>query len=605
MKRISVLIALLALVLFSGAANAAETEYKVKRGDTLWGIAHCTWGTGKLWTKIAEANNIKDPRKLKAGKTLRIPEITEVIKIVTHNTSPYGAKAMKGDPRVLSGIEKTFYSADVKVALKKYVNENTPSKYILMKGEWVECASDKAGVYCSSAGFEFAWEKIGALRADIWSVEIENKKYEIFVIEICGNFASRHTEVPQITVEAPPVPSEPMPSPPAVEEAPVLKKPELKLPPVTKPVIKLPVPACCPPEHEPIVGAGTWGNGIAWGTWYYGEYLIWLKPDCDSEYAFGAGIYFNGETGKSITSDYRWWGFGAGPQIGVKRYWFYTDKFGLDRPQQWTVKARLEWETLQGKNPTSGYSNKQNDKKVGFYAEYIRQMSEKWIGSLTAEGWYNFDRHLTTTWKGDSPSDRTQINLGIFGQYKVDENWQLKVGGGPFYQGWDQETGLHLRAELRYKETVMFGPYLNLFPYKTSAYEGIPLYKLQTLGGFVRVEFGPIIRDWDYARRAKRIQKYQRELNPEGSPEPAYLGPELERITDPMISVPVMESKKSQPAESMLAASKLAPVQENNPEIVNKSIDSAEKGVDRIAEPARLESQTSFDQKIDQLAWPN
>jgi hypothetical protein len=72
-----------------------------------------------------------------------------------------------------------------------------------------------------------------------------------------------------------------------------------------------------------------------------------------------------------------------------------------------------------------------------------------------------------------------------------------------------------------------------------------------------------------------------------------------------MISVPVMESKKSQPAESMLAASKLAPVQENNPEIVNKSIDSAEKGVDRIAEPARLESQTSFDQKIDQLAWPN
>ena len=577
MKKISVLIAtMLALVFFSGASYAAETEYKVMKGDTLWGISHQTWGSGKLWHKIAEANNISDPRKLRAGKVIRLPELVETIKITNHNTSPYGAHAVKGDPRVLAAIDNTLYSVEVKTALKKVVSEMSPTPYILMKGEKAECVSDKSGIYCSTYGYEFAWEKIGALRADIWSTEVGNRKYEVFVIEVCGNFNSRSFEAPGITIETPPVISPPVTPeslPPPVEEALPAPKMELRLPPAQKPVIKLPEPSCCPPEHEPIIGAGIWGNGIAKGNWYYGEYLDWLKADCDSEYSYGVGFYLNGEDGDSRISNYEWWGFGAGPQVGIKRYWFYTDKFGVDRPQQWTVKARLMWETLRGGNPTSGYANRQNDLKAGIYSEYIRQMSEKWQGSLTAEGWYNFNRHLVTTWSGDKPSDRTQINLGAFAQYKMNDKWQLRFGGGPFYQGWDHLTGLHARAELRYKEILMFGPYANLFPWKTAAYEGIPLGDLQTVGAFVRVEFGPIIRDWDYARRAKRIQKFQRELNPEGKPEP-------------VTTAPVQENPNTDVSTSRIV--------DNSPSIQ----------LDKNGEPVTLADQARFDHKVSRMAWP-
>jgi len=577
MKRLSVLIAaMFALVFFSGAAYAAETEYKVAKGDTLWGIAHRTWGTGKLWQKVAEANHIKNPKKLVAGKVIIIPEIVETIKITNHNTSPYGARAVKGDPRVLAAIDQTFYSDEVKAALKKTVSEMSPTPYILKKGEKAECVSDKTGVYCSNFGYEFAWEKIGALRADVWSTEFGNRKYEVFVIEVCGNFNSRSFEAPEITIEIPPVmvpPVTPETLPPAIEALPAIPKPEFRLPPVQKPVIKLPEPKCCPPEHEPIIGAGIWGNGIAKGNWYYAEYMAWLKADCDSEYSYGVGFYLNGEDGDSRLSNYEWWGFGAGPQLGVKRYWFYTDKFGNDRPQQWTVKARLMWETLHGGNPQSGYTNRQNDLKAGVYAEYIRQMSEKWQGSLTAEGWYNFNRHLTTTWSGDKPSDRTQINLGAYAQYKMNDDWQLRFGGGPFYQGWDHLTGLHLRAEARYKETIMFGPYANLFAWKTAAYEGVPLGDLQTIGAFVRIEFGPVIRDWDEVRRAKRIQKFQKELVPEGTPEPVSL-------------VTVQENPKP------------------NVTTVRAEDSSLSIKLDKNGEPATLADQARLDQKVSQMAWP-
>lgn len=47
--------------------------YKVKKGDTLWAISLRYYKTGSKWTKIADANKITNPRKLKIGKTLRIP----------------------------------------------------------------------------------------------------------------------------------------------------------------------------------------------------------------------------------------------------------------------------------------------------------------------------------------------------------------------------------------------------------------------------------------------------------------------------------------------------------------------------------------------------
>lgn len=47
--------------------------YKVRHGDTLEKIAAKFYGNANQWKKIANANNMRDPRSLLIGKTIRIP----------------------------------------------------------------------------------------------------------------------------------------------------------------------------------------------------------------------------------------------------------------------------------------------------------------------------------------------------------------------------------------------------------------------------------------------------------------------------------------------------------------------------------------------------
>jgi 5'-nucleotidase/UDP-sugar diphosphatase len=55
----------------STAANIGQ--YKIKKGDTLYGIARTTYGDGKQWQKIASANPGLSPTSLKVGQTITIP----------------------------------------------------------------------------------------------------------------------------------------------------------------------------------------------------------------------------------------------------------------------------------------------------------------------------------------------------------------------------------------------------------------------------------------------------------------------------------------------------------------------------------------------------
>jgi nucleoid-associated protein YgaU len=52
--------------------------YKVKRGDTLWGIAEKYYGDGSLWRNILEANldKVQNPRTMRVGITLVIPKLS-------------------------------------------------------------------------------------------------------------------------------------------------------------------------------------------------------------------------------------------------------------------------------------------------------------------------------------------------------------------------------------------------------------------------------------------------------------------------------------------------------------------------------------------------
>mgnify|MGYP006152265685 CR=1 FL=1 len=55
------------------AVATAATVYKVVAGDSLWKIAEATYGDGLMWSKIAEANTLRNPNVLSIGRELQLP----------------------------------------------------------------------------------------------------------------------------------------------------------------------------------------------------------------------------------------------------------------------------------------------------------------------------------------------------------------------------------------------------------------------------------------------------------------------------------------------------------------------------------------------------
>jgi nucleoid-associated protein YgaU len=59
---------------YSPPAVALEpSRYTVQKGDTLWGIAAKTLGSGRRWKDIVAVNPGLDPQKLQIGQVLLIP----------------------------------------------------------------------------------------------------------------------------------------------------------------------------------------------------------------------------------------------------------------------------------------------------------------------------------------------------------------------------------------------------------------------------------------------------------------------------------------------------------------------------------------------------
>ena len=81
-KRMLALFLALSLVL---STSAFAVEYTVAKGDTLWGIAQKTLGSGAKWSEIYEANKdtVKDPNMIYVGQKLTIPGEEEPSNVFT------------------------------------------------------------------------------------------------------------------------------------------------------------------------------------------------------------------------------------------------------------------------------------------------------------------------------------------------------------------------------------------------------------------------------------------------------------------------------------------------------------------------------------------
>lgn len=195
MKASGILIVGLFMILAFTAGNAhAEKTIAVKKGDTLWQISRVEFSTGLRWVDLAIKNDIADPRKLQIGFILTIPAIN--VDITNHQASSYGAKAVKGDKRVLSFIKATEVEENIKDVLEQVVKVLDPEPYVLMKGETAKYVSNASGVYGNNfTEFTFNWRKVDLLESWRWSVVLDSICYELIVIDARGNATLRWREI--------------------------------------------------------------------------------------------------------------------------------------------------------------------------------------------------------------------------------------------------------------------------------------------------------------------------------------------------------------------------------------------------------------------------
>lgn len=248
-------------------------------------------------------------------------------------------------------------------------------------------------------------------------------------------------------------------------------------------LIMLVAPMAMAADNELIVGGGLWWNRLAEGNYFYGEDVVWTGAGSN----FGVGLYGMRESGESKTSDYTWSGYLLGPQIGFQNNWTGSD--GL--PEQWQLKLRLVYEETKGESATSGYHFTQKDVKAGLYGEYVNQVSLNWKTILSGEGWFMLQKERDSSWDEDEAEDRNQACAGFYGQWNPNKDFSIRFGAGPFYQGWDDMTGVTGRVEIRLAETVMVGGYVSYPLNLPSEYKELGANKndLTTVGAFIRIEF--------------------------------------------------------------------------------------------------------------------
>jgi len=475
-----------------------STTYVVKRGDTLSGLF------GKAYRKVALTNGIKNPDRIFPGQRLTVPDGTTV-RMMT--VSGFRKTVIEGDFHWNPGADKL--SAVPKNGSKA------------LRLAVPDLAVDEAAVLwgllaCSPENGRFVVEN-GRLIADLDDGTRLDMRDGIMV---GGHSAIRYKGDLRL---GKPLPETGLTAMRVGDRWVVNPKVCLNVASGT-PVAVQPVSSsgessisAFPEKNEGnerlkwelISGVGTWDNALAHGDWLYGEGAV-LVPLGDG-YSVGAGFYGMRGSGESETSSYSWDESGFGPQLVFRRDYLkeHVDEYGQTElwPAGWGLKARyIPNDYVSG--GSGSYEMSQVGKKFGLYGEVYERTSEDWEYGLIGEYWTYFDGEIRSTWKGDSPQDRGSWNANAYAQYSFDKDWSLRGIVGMSHQNWDGLNYLNVTPEVRYRSWLRFGPRFSLALNKPEEfYRDADHGDLFTVGAFVRVELGDVIRDADRENRQDAVER--------------------------------------------------------------------------------------------------
>ncbi|MDX9913215.1 MAG: LysM peptidoglycan-binding domain-containing protein [Candidatus Moranbacteria bacterium] len=523
----------LMVMLFAGTAMAEV--YEVKKGDTLSRIAGHYGVTARDiqavnsqikninrieigWkltipakqsqtVVIGKKNQVKSLKPVKIKKSGRIKlQKSSAVDLPPMDIYVHGESGIRqgnyskpgGDPTRMTN-DKAFgklrLNDDVKIRLSAAILAKAGVESFVKPGDQFLMTHGFDGVMDATLTYD------GSLAATQYLVEDSNGIiHDVRYILWCHNWV-RYPELPPKEKVAPPS---------------VMIPPETEIPPQEEislevtPFEYIPAPKKhWTVEHEPILGAFYLGNDLGESQGIYGEYVLWFrKGECyvfENGWSPGIGIYGIYSEFDSKVGSYKGREGGIGPQAGIKYIGYGANPFNFQ------LKGRLIWEEMSG-GTAEGYHMEQDGLKAGIYTEATKQIDEKFLVGVIGEYWWDLSSSRTSTWSGDTPSERGMSSLDVFGQMKINEDWGVRASAGVFNQTWDDLTGIHARLEARWKNTVMFGPYAAWYPFGLSdAYEGFSASDLTSYGAFVRVEFGEPIRKHYAKKRMKKVEAADRE----------------------------------------------------------------------------------------------
>ncbi len=519
-------------------AKPEGTYYTFRDGDRMFQL----FGkSGALKVQQANPELIKDINRIRKGDTVLVPADVKIHKMPAFRIVDC-SRTRKGfcEYRNPGGDKMCGVRSHEKALTSPQEYGLTAEQAATVMGDKGERVLLPSGTRLSALSFGHGhWQGPVVLMKDMLAhrkAVIGGKTYLEF--DACCNLATMEVPPEPVPLEPEPIP-EPPPAPveeppPVIPEPPQEPKEPEEGPPPVPPLSAFPVENEL--EWEAIVGAGVWNNGLANGKWWYGEGLLSVK--LGDGYSLGIGPFYAAGKGESETSAYTWReSTGWGPQVGLKRNYRaeQTDEFGQTvlLPAGWQLKARfLSHDKVSGGNPESGYHNTQWGKKIGVYGEYFERKSLDWLYGVSGEIWHYYDGRIRSTWSGDKPQDRGSWNANVYAQYRINDDWQARGIAGVAHQNWDRLNYLNLTAEMRYRETLMFGPRLSLALNKPDTYRDIGRGDLTTLGAFVRLELGGIIRQKDREVREESVVFVGPTTDPvdEGAvaPAPMSASPEAE-----------------------------------------------------------------------------